>query len=179
MVDTSEQIETWKKDPTTQAEYRRALEGASNASGSAVIQKDSQVQKFLRPHLTQHMQSQWKDKPELYKLIPDWAVGCRRPTPSTSYLEALVKPNVEVYTNGAERITAEGLILDGKLVKVDAIICATGFELKFLPQYKLVGRNGIDLEDQWYGDGRYPQAYMCIAMPNFPNYFSTSESTWS
>jgi cation diffusion facilitator CzcD-associated flavoprotein CzcO len=60
-------------------------------------------------------------------IIPkDFAVGCRRATPGNGYLEALLEPNVQVYTEMFQRITEKGFIdAEGNEVEVDIIICAT------------------------------------------------------
>lgn len=50
----------------------------------------------------------------------------RRPTPGNGYLEALLQPNVQVYTDMLQRITERGFIdADGVEHEVDVFICAT------------------------------------------------------
>ncbi len=60
-------------------------------------------------------------------IVPkDFVVGCRRPTPGKGYLEALIEPNVHVFTKMFQKITEKGFIdADGKEHEVDVIICAT------------------------------------------------------
>lgn len=104
------------------------------------------------------------------KMIPDFAVGCRRPTPGNGYLEALSKPNVRVVTDHIEKIVPEGIALaTGEVLKVDTFICATGFDISFSPRFSLVGKNGAKLSEQWKD---MPTAYLSVAVENFPNYFS-------
>ena len=69
-------------------------------------------------------------KPEIYEsLRPDFPPGCRRLTPGPGYLEALVEDNVEFIGHGIEQVVKDGIIaMDNKFRKVDAIICATGFD---------------------------------------------------
>ena len=177
-VDTEEQKATWRQDPAAQLEYRRSLENPANKQHYELYQKDGPVQKNVRQMLTTQMQTAFQDNSELLKLIPEWGVGCRRPSPAPGYIDALKKPNVEVFMDKIE-VTNTGIIVNGRHIELDAIVCATGFNPKFLPQYRIVGRNGIDLETQWYGNGRKPEAYMCLATPNFPNYFSTAFATWT
>lgn len=109
--------------------------------------------------------------PRLCKaLIPDFALGCRRLTPGVGYLEALRKPNVRVVTDSIVKIVPEGLeTATGEVIKVDAIICATGFNVSFCPRFPIVGQTG-NLQDLWTQET--PKAYMSCAVPNFPNYFS-------
>lgn len=104
------------------------------------------------------------------KMIPDFAVGCRRPTPGNGYLEALSKPNVRVVTDDIHKIVPEGIALaTGEVLKVDTFICATGFDISFSPRFSLVGKNGAKLSEQWKD---MPTAYLSVATENFPNYFS-------
>ena len=49
-------------------------------------------------------------------IVPkEFVVGCRRPTPGNGYLEALLEPNVQVFTEMFQKITEKGFIdADGK-----------------------------------------------------------------
>lgn len=104
-------------------------------------------------------------------LIPDYPLGARRMTPGHSYLQALTKPNVELRRSGIKRFVAEGIELEsGEVLKVDAIICATGFNTSFRPRFPIIGRDG-NLQDRWAKET--PKAYMSCAVAGLPNYFST------
>ena len=95
-------------------------------------------------------------------------------TPGQGYLNALTKPNVDVRKSGIKRFVPEGIELDsGEILKVDAIICATGFDTSFCPRFPIIGRNG-NLQDQWKTST--PKAYMSCAVAGLPNYFSTPPS---
>ena len=108
-------------------------------------------------------------------LIPDYPLGCRRMTPAPTYLPSLAQPNVELVTDGVRRILPDAIELaDGTVVKVDAIVCATGFDVSFRPRFPLIGRNG-NLQDLWRTNTA--EAYMSCAVPGLPNYFSESLST--
>lgn len=117
------------------------------------------------------MEIRIQKNPRLVKsLIPDFPVGCRRSTPGNGYLEALVAPNVRVVTDTIDRITQKGMILStGEHIEFDALVCATGFDLSFRPRFPIIGRGGVSLEQQW--TERTPQAYLSLAVENFPNYF--------
>ena len=53
-------------------------------------------------------------------------MSSRRPTPGNGYLEALLQPNVTVYTDMFQRVTEIGFIdAEGKEHEVDVFICAT------------------------------------------------------
>lgn len=119
------------------------------------------------------MTTKLKGDPTLLKhLIPDFAVGCRRPTPGNGYLEALTDPKVNVVTEEISEIVPKGIKLkSGKVIEVDTFICATGFDISFAPRFPLIGRNGISLSEQWK---TRPEAYLSMAAANIPNHFSVS-----
>jgi hypothetical protein len=116
------------------------------------------------------MKTKLAKKPEIYEaILPTWLPGCRRLTPGPGYLEALVEDNVNFVTTPIVKLTEHGILTsDGKERVVDAIVCATGFDTSHTPRFPVVGRNGINLSDQWKD---IPTAYMSLATPNFPNYF--------
>ncbi|WP_245549182.1 flavin-containing monooxygenase [Noviherbaspirillum massiliense] len=109
--------------------------------------------------------------PELRrKLTPDYPVGCKRILISNDYLKALARPNVELVTEGIERITPTGIITkDGRQHEVDAIIFGTGFAAtEFLTPMKVYGMGGIELSTAWKNGA---EAYLGISIPRFPNFF--------
>ena len=58
---------------------------------------------------------------------------------------------------------------DGIAHEVDVIIYGTGFQASnFLTPMKVIGRDGVDLHEQWDGDAR---AYLGVTIPGFPNLF--------
>lgn len=115
------------------------------------------------------MKEKLANDPRLAKhLVPDYALGCRRMTPGSDYLQALTCDNVEVVTDSATAFTEDGIIDgSGKETKVEVIICATGFETT-KPSYKIIGRDNRDLGEEW---GEFPMAYMSIMSDGFPNLF--------
>jgi hypothetical protein len=60
---------------------------------------------------------------------------------------------------------------DGSLLVVDAIICATGFDTSYKPNFPVIAF-GTDLRDMWKQE---PTAYFSLAAPKIPNYFSKHE----
>jgi cation diffusion facilitator CzcD-associated flavoprotein CzcO len=121
------------------------------------------------------MTTKLKNNERLIKhMIPDFAVGCRRPTPGNGYLEALNAPNVRVVTDMIEEVVPEGIRLStGEVLKVDAFICATGFDISFWPRFELIGQDGVSMKQKWQ---KKPEAYLSLAVDKFPNYFSESPS---
>lgn len=107
------------------------------------------------------------------KIIPDFAVGCRRITPGVGYLESFSKPNVRVVVDARiERVEPRGIVLStGELIELDVLVCATGFDVSFAPRFPVRGRRGVDLATLW-SEPNVPRAYLSVAIPEFPNYFS-------
>ena len=126
----------------------------------------------MRIQLTQWIESQIKDPELLEKVLPKYPpFGKRILQDNGHYLKALQQDNVDLTTSGIREIVSDGIITeDGTHHVVDAIVYSTGFHAdRFLFPMRLVGRNGIDLNEQWGDDdGR---AYLGITVPNFPNLF--------
>lgn len=102
-------------------------------------------------------------------LIPTFPLGCRRMTPAPGYLESLRASNTRLVPGGVSKVVPDGIELEsGEVIHLDSIICATGFDLSFLPKFDLVGRNG-NLKDIWRDST--PKAYMSCAVAGMPNYF--------
>ncbi|KAK3900346.1 hypothetical protein C8A05DRAFT_36022 [Staphylotrichum tortipilum] len=168
---TEEQKERFRTDPEYLKQYRREVDHELNGrfpnfyKGSAA-QKSSRdvIEKSMREKLA-------KMEPELReKLIPDFDVGCRRVTPGEGYLEALQEDNVEIVRTGIQEVTSAGVVTnDGKTYEVDVIIAATGYDTSYVPAFKLIGRNGVDLAKRWAVTGA--EAYFTCAVPDMPNYF--------
>ena len=78
---------------------------------------------------TKIMTDKLAGKPELVeRLLPDFTVGCRRPTPGNGFLEALCSPKVDCVFDAIVEFTPKGIrTADGTEHEFDAIICATGF----------------------------------------------------
>jgi cation diffusion facilitator CzcD-associated flavoprotein CzcO len=80
-------------------------------------------------------------------LVPQFALGCRRTTPGSDYLESLIKSNVDVV-----RLSEHGVVdASGTEHKVDIVVWATGFDTSFTPHFECIGRGGKSLKEQ-FGD---------------------------
>lgn len=118
-------------------------------------------------------------------VLPEFAVGCRRLTPGPGYLEALCEDNVRTHspllpycvasypsqvtleTTHIARVTATGVVLvDGRQVPLDVLICATGYDTSFLYPFPIIGRDGMKLTDRW---ASHAEAYLSMAVDGFPN----------
>ena len=125
--------------------------------------------------ITKHMQKMLKDDPKLTKkLIPDFAMGCRRLGPGEGFLEALTAENVTIADSDIESFTEKGVkCKDGTEYEVDIIICATGFDVSFRPYFPVIGKGGKSLAEEWTPT---PEAYLAMAARGFPNFMSKCQN---
>ena len=169
---TDEEKKQFRANPDEFLRYRKKIEGDMNKTFETML-KNSPKQKGARKVFTEIMKQRLNNDEVLAeKLTPKWAVGCRRLTPGQNFLESLVKENVQVVSDEIARVDADGLVTaNGRKCEVDAIVCATGFDTTYRPRFKLVGRQGVPLSEIWK-DTEDVMAYLAVAVPAFPNYFS-------
>jgi cation diffusion facilitator CzcD-associated flavoprotein CzcO len=168
---TEEQKATFVEHPKTYHVYRKRLENELNGRFRLIL-KDSPEQAEAVKFSTQDMKTKLgvKGAGIAEKIIPDFAVACRRPTPGNGYLESLTKDNVTVVQDEIERIVPEGIVLvTGEVIKIDIFICATGFDLSYRPRFPVIGQNGVNLAERWK---ERATAYLSVTPANMPNYFS-------
>jgi cation diffusion facilitator CzcD-associated flavoprotein CzcO len=104
------------------------------------------------------------------KMVPSFDLGCRRMTPGSGYLQSLKKENVQVVTESVIKFTKNGVVDEsGHEHVVDAVICATGFDVSFTPHFEVKGRDGVNIKESF---GELPKAYLSVTAPKFPNLFS-------
>lgn len=104
------------------------------------------------------------------KLTPQHPFGCKRPLVSNDYYGAFNRPNLELVTDGIERVTADAIVtVDGKTRPVDTLIIATGFSAtKYLSAIEVIGRDAQPISEAWSDGAR---AYLGITTAGFPNLF--------
>jgi cation diffusion facilitator CzcD-associated flavoprotein CzcO len=166
---TEEQKSEFRSNPNKLFQLRKSLEHEMNKTFGLML-KDSAKHTQLHDFIKQLMLKRLGGDNELAaKLIPQYSVGCRRLTPGDGYLESLISTNVTVTMSPIQRFTKTGIqTADNEHHELDAIICATGFDVSFRPNWKLIGRDGVDLTQAWLTD---PEGYFGIAVHGFPNYF--------
>jgi cation diffusion facilitator CzcD-associated flavoprotein CzcO len=128
------------------------------------------LMKVLERLARRHLERQVPDPELRAKLTPDYAIGCKRILPSNRWYPALTKANVDVVTDGIERVDATGIVdRAGDRHDVDTIVFATGFHVTDIRIAGLVtGEDGRCLADEWNGS---PSAYRGAAVNGFPNLF--------
>ena len=104
------------------------------------------------------------------KLRPEHPFGCKRPLFSNDYFAAFNQPNLELVTDGIERVTADSIVsVDGKARRIDTLVIATGFSAtKYLSAIDITGRDGRRIDEAWSDGAR---AYLGITTAGFPNLF--------
>lgn len=118
-----------------------------------------------------HMTRAVKDPALRARLLPDYAMGCKRILLSNTWYRALAKPGVQVVGAVAQIQGRRVVSTDGSSCEVDAIILATGFEVANPPiAQRIFGRRGTPLSAQWQGS---PSAYLGTMVQDCPNLFLT------
>lgn len=105
-----------------------------------------------------------------YKLVPDYALGCKRVLKSDDYYQTLARDDVELVVEPIAEIGHWGITtVDGIHRPMDALILATGFKpFDLTDAVEVVGRDGLTLATAWQ-DG--PEAFHGLAVTGFPNLF--------
>ncbi|MBN9062299.1 MAG: hypothetical protein BGP06_03615 [Rhizobiales bacterium 65-9] len=127
----------------------------------------------LREFLTNYIRENLAGRPDLIsKSIPSYAPFARRMVVDNGWYEALMRENVELITDGIDRVTPTAIATrGGDRRDVDFIVLGAGFAVeRYFSPVDYVGRDGAQLNDLWSKDG--PRSYLGVAMPRFPNLFT-------
>ena len=111
-------------------------------------------------------------------LKPWYGYFCKRPCFHDEYLQTFNRDNVtlvDTQGRGVERITTDGVVVDGIEHILDCLIFATGFEVgteySRRMGFDVVGRDGLTLTDKW-PDG--VRTFHGLTVNGFPNCFVLS-----
>ncbi|KAF2032805.1 FAD/NAD(P)-binding domain-containing protein [Setomelanomma holmii] len=173
-------IHKFRDNPDYHLEFRKKIEAEIN-SLFGMYQQNSELSNQFRDVITKEMHRRMGPGHEDLKkfIIPKWSVGCRRISPGDGFLEALVQDNVTPVFSGIKRVVPEGIeTVDGHIHKMDALVCATGFQVAFQPAFTVRNGEGRSIKEDWT-DG--PNLYMGVSAPRFPNYYTIvgPGATWS
>jgi cation diffusion facilitator CzcD-associated flavoprotein CzcO len=173
------------RDPEEIKKYRQLIIGNVNR-GFRIFSKDSKQQQDIKAFATKQMSDKLNNDTRLCKmLIPEFEVGCRRITPGAGYLESFTRGNVHLTQSHIDCVDKHGIkTKDGQYYELDAVICATGFDVSNRPPFPVLGRNGVDLGEKWKDE---PESYLVgrrtcsicpwlicaqsLACPDMPNFF--------
>ena len=128
----------------------------------------------LRAELVDYIRGEVGDRPDLLdRLVPDYPPYVKRMVVDNDFYRTLARPGVRLVTEPIQQATATGLTtLDGQHHDLDVLVLANGFRgTQFLWPLELRGRSGRTPADIAGRDDE-ARAYLGIAMPGFPNFFS-------
>jgi cation diffusion facilitator CzcD-associated flavoprotein CzcO len=118
------------------------------------------------------------DRATAEALKPWYGYYCKRPCFHDEYLQAFNNDNVTLIDTGGlgvERITENGVVVDGLEYELDLLIFATGFEVGTdytrRTGFEVIGRDGLTLTDKW-SDG--VRTFHGLHVRGFPNCFVES-----
>ena len=117
-----------------------------------------------------HLTAQVPDAALRARLRPTYPMGCKRILISSDFYPTLGQRGVELVAQAITGFTADGVVAaDGSVTRVDAVVCATGFNtLEPLAELPIRGSGGRELAAAWR-DG--PHAYRGVLVAGFPNLF--------
>ncbi|CAH0054232.1 unnamed protein product [Clonostachys solani] len=159
-----------REQPKAYLEYRKMIEAEIGQRFRFLMKRGPEATQ-ARQFSEEEMRMKLKNNVAIADaIIPkNFPVGCRRPTPGEGFLEALVEENVTVHTKQMQQITEDGIIThNGSLHKLDAIVCATGFDTSWVPRFPIVAF-GKNMQEEW--TKATPLSYLAVGVPDFPNYF--------
>ena len=145
---------------------RKRMEATFGEATLGNVEQQQRIEKVCREHLERQVSD-----PELRaKLTPDYRATCKRLILCSDYYPALCQDNVDLVTDGIEKIVPEGVVTaDGKLHEHDVLVLATGFQVSdFILPTEVYGENGQSLRDFWNG---LPRAHRAMTFPGFPNFW--------
>jgi len=163
---TEEQLEQFRNDPSLAAAARKEIfDGIETGQAFYDRSVREETEKIALAAL-----EVVEDPAVREKLVPTHEWGCKRPLFSNDYYAAFNRDDLELVTEGIERITKDGIVtVDGRERKIDTLVLATGFSsIEYLSAISVKGREGLDLEDAW-SDGAV--AYQGVTTAGFPNLF--------
>ena len=126
----------------------------------------------IREAMERHIRRELEGREDLLdRVIPTYPPFGKRVLADAGWYRMLRRENVELRSEGIERIEPDALVLrDGSRIEADAIVFATGFHAgKMLWPMEIVGREGRSQRDIWGDDD--PRAHLGVTAPEFPNFF--------
>jgi cation diffusion facilitator CzcD-associated flavoprotein CzcO len=153
--------------PITQRALRAAVFAFSESIAYGIV-KNPRALWLLEAVGRAHLRLRVRDRELRRKLMPSYRAGCKRMLIANDFYPALTRPNVELLTDGIERITPEGVrTADGALRELDVLVCATGFDLQqAVSRVAVTGRAGRTLADTWAAGFEAHRGTMVAGFPN-------------
>lgn len=155
-------------------EERWAIGGAGFLGSYNDIMVDQAANDTAAEFVRDQIRSIVKDPETAELLAPKtYPIGTKRICIDSGYFETYNRDNVElVDINDApiEKVTAQGLVANGREFEFDSIVFATGFDAMTgtLFRIDIKGRQGRTLREKWAAG---PRTYLGLMSESFPNLF--------
>lgn len=135
-----------------------------------ITKKNSRRGRRAGGKVIQYMQASVKDPVLRERLVPDYAMGCKRILLSDDLWQAFNRENVYVEASAIRSIEPNGIRTEeGTLHEADVIVYATGFDIEgHLKSIAVYGKGGRSLLDEWATD---QEAYNGCCVAGYPNYW--------
>ena len=150
-------------------------------SGFPEVFTDEAASKDISAFVREKMAERLNHDPYLIqKLVPqdsDYGFGTHRVPLESNYLEAYLRPNVEIVDcreSAIERVVPNGVQMkDGTIHELDILILAPGFDAGSgaLSRVDVRGRGGRSLKEDW---GKDIRTAMGLGKNGYPNLFTTA-----
>jgi len=129
----------------------------------------SRLEKLIRGHIRQSL----ADPVMREAMTPHYPLGCKRILIADNFYDAMNRPNVNLVTEGIDRIEPDAVITrDGTVYPADIIVYATGFDMEnYMRKTEVIGPGGVKLSELWAG---IPTAYKGAFIPGLPNFYMTT-----
>ncbi len=159
----------FRRVPAVLSAERQATWFLSERLNNALTSRTALV-RVLDAAFRLHLRHQIRDADLRRRLIPDYALGCKRMLFSNDWYPALARPHVDVVTEKITGVEPAGVrTADGRLHEADVIVYGTGFAAtEFLAPMRIRGIGGVDLREVWTDGAR---AHLGMTVPGFPQMF--------
>jgi len=129
----------------------------------------SRLEKLIRGHIRQSL----ADPVMREAMTPHYPLGCKRILIADNFYDAMNRPNVNLVTEGIDRIEPDAVITrDGTVYPADIIVYATGFDMEnYMRKTEVIGPGGVKLSELW---ADIPTAYKGAFIPGLPNFYMTT-----
>jgi cation diffusion facilitator CzcD-associated flavoprotein CzcO len=168
---TAEETAGFVRNPISMSQIRAGMERRFVQNFSdAVTDVHSPQLKEIEAACRAYLESEIADPVLREALRPSYRAACKRLVISPDFYRAIQRSNAQLITAPIERIETNGVrTQEGRLHELDVLVLATGFRTdRFIRPARVIGRGGRTLDDAW---SPHPSAYLCVAVPDFPNFF--------
>ncbi len=129
----------------------------------------NRLERLIRGHIRQSL----TDPDMREAMIPQYPLGCKRILIADNFYDAMNRPNVDLVTDGIDRIEPDAVVTrDGRRYPADIIVYATGFDMEnYMRKTEVIGPGGVKLSELW---ADIPTAYKGAFIPGMPNFYMTT-----